>query len=70
MEKRVLLEPDVDERRLKIVLQILHAALEDASDKPLLLTVLDHELLEATVLHYRHARFEFLYVYNDFALRF
>ena len=68
VEKRVLLQPDVDERRLQIVLQVLHASLEDAPDQPLLLRMLDHELLEPAILQNGYARLEFLDVDDDLAL--
>ena len=68
VEKRVLLEPDVDERGLQVVLQVLHASLEDAADKPFLLGMLDHELLEASVLENGDPGLQLLDVDDDFAL--
>ena len=68
MQEGVLLEPDVDEGGLKIVLEILHATLEDAADEPFLLGVLDHELLETSVLEDRDAGLELLDVDDDLAL--
>jgi len=45
VEEGVLLQPDVDERRLEVVLKVLDASLEDAADKALVLGMLDLELL-------------------------
>ena len=67
VEEGVLLESDVDEGGLQVVLQVLDAALEDAADEPLVLGVLDHELLEPAVLHHRDARLELLDVDDDLA---
>ena len=69
VQKRVLLEADVDERRLEIVLEVLDAPLEYAPDEPLGLWVLDHEFLEAAVFKDRDAGFEFFHVYYYFALQ-
>ena len=67
VQKGVLLQADIDERRLEVVLEVLHASLEDAADEPLVLGMFDHVLLEPTVLHHRHTRFETLHVDDDFS---
>ena len=68
MEKRVFLQADVDEGRLKVVLKILHTPLEHGVDEALLLGMLDHELLESAVLNDGHACFELFNVDDDLAL--
>ena len=69
MQERVLLEPNVDERRLEIVLEVLDAPLEYAPHEALGLRVLDHELLEAAVFKDRDAGFELFHVYYYLALQ-
>ena len=68
VEERVLLQPDVDERRLKVVLEVLHDAPEDGANEPLLLRVFHHVLLELVVLEHGHARLELLDVDDDLPL--
>ena len=68
MEERILLQPDVDERRLQVVLQILDPPLEDAPHESLLHRVLHLELLHPAVLNHGNAGFQFLNVHHNFAL--
>ena len=67
VQKGVLLQADIDERRLEVVLEVLHAALENAADQPLDFGMFDPVFFEPTVLHHRHARFETLHVDDDFS---
>ena len=67
VEEGVLLEADVDERGLQVVLQVLDAPLEDAAHQAFVLRVLDHVLLQTSVLQHRDARFELFDVHDDLA---
>ena len=68
MKESVLLETDVDERRLQVVLKVLNAPLEHASDQALFFRMLHHELLESPVFHDGNARLQFFDVNYDLAL--
>ena len=70
VEEGVLLEADVDEGGLEVVLEVLDASAEDAAHEALLVGVLDHVFLEASVFEDGDAGFEFLDVDDDFALDF
>ena len=66
MQKRILLEADVDECGLQAGLEVLDLAFEHAGDDALLGRALDGELLELTVLHDRHAVLQRFGVDDDF----
>ena len=60
VEECVLLEADIDEHRLEAVLDVLHAAFEDAVDDIAIALALDGILLEPPVLEEGDAALEAL----------
>src|ERR1043166_1399528 len=66
MQKRILLEADVDECGLQAGLEVLDLALEHAGDDPFLRRAFDGELLELAVLHDRHAVLQRFRIDDDF----
>ena len=70
MDKGVLFHADVNEGRLKTILQILNFALEDTADDAILGRPLDVELLEVAVFEDGDARLEALRVNDDFFFNF
>jgi len=65
MEERVFLHADVDKHRLKAVLDVLDAALEDAADDVVVAFAFDRVLFEHAFLEQRDPALEFLDVDDD-----
>ena len=66
MQKRVLLETDVNKRGLQAVFEIAHLSLEDAAHQAFLGCAFDGELLKLAFLHHRDAGFQGFGVDDDF----
>ena len=60
MQERVFVQADVHEHRLEALLDVAHAALEDAADDVLVAFALDGVFLQHAVLEECDAAFEFL----------
>ena len=66
MQEGIFLEADVHEHRLEAVLDVLHAALEDAADDVAVGFALDGVFLEDAALEERHAALELFGIDDEF----